>query len=283
MVKNYTPVREATSPNRTQEGRPDRIAFVPDLKSVSVTLAGTPLSLLVRPGTMDDYVIREVLKTYRIADLAERYQSQPAVTIIDIGGHIGSFSVIMATLLPQARVQVFEPVAANFEVLQQNIRHAGLEGRVHATNAGISGRRAFMPLDDIAISPDQRNTGGHVVMGSSALATPPADGRAFVELLPFGEVLERQPRVDILKIDCEGAEFDILYSLTPQQLARIDSMVGEIHNCFGFAGTATAGHDWNAPTLKRYLGEHYSDLTTDHRLETETAILETFYARTPKA
>jgi FkbM family methyltransferase len=256
---------------------------VPELRLVSVTVAGTPLSLLVRPDTVDDYVVREVVKTYRIADLVEHYKSQPSVTIIDIGGHIGSFSVIMATLLPQARVQVFEPVAANFEVLQQNIRHAGLEHAIQATNAGISGKRAFLALDEIGMSPDRRNTGGHAVMGSQAADAPPADGRAFVELLPFGELLDRQARVDILKIDCEGAEFDILYSLTAEQLAKIDSMVGEIHNCFGFAGSKTAGHDWNAQTLKQYLGQHYSTITTDHRLETESAVLETFYARNPES
>ena len=97
---------------------------VPELRLVSVPVAGTPLSLLVRPDTVDDYVVREVVKTDRIADLVERYKSQPSVTIVDIGGHIGSFSVIMATLLPQARVQVFEPLAANFEVHQPNVlRH----------------------------------------------------------------------------------------------------------------------------------------------------------------
>ena len=256
---------------------------MPELKALSITVAGTPVSLLVRPGTMDDYVVREVVETYRIADLVNRYKSRPAVTILDIGGHIGSFSIIIATLLPQARIQVFEPVAANFEVLQQNIRHAGLGDAVHATNAGIAGKRAFMALDDIGMSPDRRNTGGHAVMGPQASNAPPGDGRAFVELLPFGELLDREERVDILKIDCEGAEFDILYSLTAAQLAKIDSMVGEIHNCFGFAGTTTAGRDWNAPTLKQYLGQHYSTITTDHRVESESAILETFYASNPES
>ena len=255
---------------------------MPELRPVSVTVAGTPVSLLVRPATIDDYVVREVVKTYRIADLVERFTSQPSVTIVDIGGHIGSFSVIMATLLPQAVVHVFEPVAANFEMIQHNIRHAGLERAIHATNAGISGKHGFMALDDIGVSPDGRNTGGHAVMGPQASDAPPPDGRAFVELLPFGEILDRLGRVDILKIDCEGAEFEILYSLTPQQLGRIDSMVGEIHNCDGFAGTRTAGHEWNAATLKQYLGHHFQAITVDHRLETETAVLETFYATSPR-
>jgi FkbM family methyltransferase len=255
---------------------------VQELTPVSVTAAGTPVTLLVRPATIDDYVVREVVKTYRIADLVERFRSQPSVAIVDIGGHIGSFSVIMATLLPQARIQVFEPVPENFQVLQENIRHAGVQGSVVATNAGIAGQHGFMALEDISRSPDARNTGGHTVMGPQVTGTRPADGRPFVELLPIGELLDREARVDILKIDCEGAEFDILYSLTPQQLEKIDTMLGEIHSCDGFAGTTTAGHEWNGSTLKRYLGQRFGAITTDHRLETPSALLETFYASNPR-
>ncbi len=60
-------------------------------------------------------------------------------------------------------------------------------------------------------------------------------------------------------------------------------MLGEIHDCRGFAGSRTAGHEWNAPTLKQYLGPHFTHIATDHRLESETAVLETFYATTRKA
>jgi FkbM family methyltransferase len=255
---------------------------MPALTPLSVTVAGTPITLFVRPGTIDDYVVREVVKTYRIQNLVDRFKSQRSVTIIDIGGHIGSFSVIMARLLPQARIQVFEPVIANFDVLAENVRRARLEHAIHATHAGISGRHGYMALEDIAVSPDQRNTGGHTVMGLQVSDVPPADGRHYVELLPFGELVDRESRIDILKIDCEGAEFDILYSLTPQQLGKIDSMVGEIHNCHGFAGTTTGGHDWNAAALKEFLGQQYSTIAVDHRLETESAVLETFFATNPR-
>lgn len=159
----------------------------------------------------------------------------------------------------------------------RNIRHAGLERSVHAHRVGISGRSGFVALEDIGLSPDRRNTGGHSVLGPQASDVPP-DGRAFVELVPLGALLDRETRVDLLKIDCEGAEFDILYNLTPAQLAKIDSMVGEIHSCSGFVGTQTAGLEWNASALTQFLARRYATVETNHRMVTDSAVLETFHA-----
>ena len=48
----------------------------------------------------------------------------------------------------------------------------------------------------------------------------------------------------------EGAELDTLYSLTPRQLGTIDSMLGEIPDCHGFAGTQTAASQPRAQSLQ---------------------------------
>ena len=249
------------------------------LNRVTFDIAGTSMVMLVRPGTLDEAILHEVARTYPVGELVERYRSQRSVTIFDIGAHIGAFSVTIAKLLPHATVHAFEPAPENFDVLQQNIRQAGVESRVHATRAGISGgRKGFLAADDIGRSPDQRNTGGHSVMGAQVHDRAPADGRESIELIDLGSLLDRQTHVDVMKIDCEGSEFEILYSLTPEQLAKIDSMIGEIHSCHGFAGSATNGMAWNGETLKKYLGGRFSAVQSDHRVETDTATLETFYA-----
>lgn len=249
------------------------------LNRATFEVAGTSLAMLVRPGTLDEAILLEVARTYPIRELIDRFRSQRAVTIFDVGAHIGAFSVTIARLLPQAIVHAFEPAPENFDVLQQNIRQAGMERRVLATHAGISGgRRGFFAADDIGRSPDLRNTGGHSVMGAQVHDRALPDGRTSVELIDLGSLLDHETRVDVLKIDCEGSEFDILYSLTSEQLAKIDSMVGEIHSCHGFASSATNGMAWNAEALKGYLGRRFSSVRSDHRTETDTATLETFYA-----
>ena len=248
------------------------------LKAMSVDVGGTSISLLVRDGTFDADIVHEVVRTYQIPSLVKELRRNPTVSIFDVGAHIGAFSAIIATLLPRAIVHAFEPAPDNFAVLQANIRHAGLEQRVWATHAAIGSKPGFFALGDIGRSPDTRNTGGHSVTGAQVSDSLPSDGRASVEMIPLGALLDKHGHVDLAKIDCEGSEFEILYSLTPEQLARIDAMVGEIHSCVGFAGTATNGMEWNASGLVKYLGRRFETITVDHRIETDTAILETFHA-----
>jgi FkbM family methyltransferase len=250
----------------------------PDLVPIRVTAMGTPLSLLVRPGTLDEYIVREVLATYHIEELVRCHQHRDHVTVFDVGGHIGTFSIVIATLLPQSRVYVFEPVEANYQVLVRNIEHAGLAGRVYPKNAAVAGRDGYVSTSDIALSPDARNTGGHVVGLGRLSVDRPGNGQPPLEVSALTTLLDGAD-VDVLKIDCEGAEFEILYSLPAPQFDRIATMVGEIHSCDGFAGMTTNDREWNSAALVPFLRNHYRTVTVDQRLRTSTALLETFCAR----
>lgn len=97
-------------------------------------------------------------------------------------------------------------------------------------------------------------------------------------MVVLNELLDAEARVDILKIDCEGSEFESLYGLTPAQFEKIDLMLGEIHSCVGFTGTFTNGREWNGSTLKTFLGEQFASVTSSHQIDSDTAVLETFHA-----
>jgi FkbM family methyltransferase len=255
---------------------PEAPVTVGDLKEVRFSACGSPCRMFVRPGTLDERIIYEVIHSYRMEELVARCRRQGHVTIFDVGGHIGTFSIVMATLLPNASIHVFEPIADNFALLTRNIRHAGLQHAIVAHHAAIGGSRRYLAEDAISRSPDARNTGGHAVLGGDV--DIPADGRGFVEVKSLGVLVDREERVDLLKIDCEGAEYDALYSLSPAQLAKITAMVGEIHSCEGYAGMMTAGVEWNGTALKRFLRGRYRNIRTGHRVQTETSVLEIFQA-----
>ena len=52
-----------------------------------------------------------------------------------------------------------------------------------------------------------------------------------VEIRPVSVVLAELgiTKIDIIKIDTEGAEFDILTSIDPEILARVQWILGELH------------------------------------------------------
>ena len=248
------------------------------LISIPCTVGRASVGMLVRPDTRDAEIVHEVTRTYGIDALAEAYRWEQSVTIFDIGAHIGTFSVLIATLLPRAVVYAFEAAPENAAVLRANVQHAGLTDRVHPFHAAIGARAGFFATSDIGRSPDAANTGGHSVTGITLYDTPPHDGRSYAEVLALGPLLDRHSRVDILKIDCEGSEFEILYNLSRAQLERVGTLLGEIHGCVGFAGTTTNGHAWNGTALTDFLRQPFDTVATSHRVDTDTAVLETFHA-----
>ena len=52
-----------------------------------------------------------------------------------------------------------------------------------------------------------------------------------VTCLTLGQVMDENGinKCDLLKMDCEGAEYDILYNCPPEYLQRIDQIAMEVH------------------------------------------------------
>lgn len=176
------------------------------------------LTVKMRTGTADFRILREILVAhdYETEDFAIR----PSDVIVDIGGQIGLFTLMAARRARQGRVFTFEPNPDNYRLLQDNL---ALNGFDHATAipravAGTAGTRTFY------LSPT--NTGGHSLLPDAA-----AQGSLTVETVTLeGFMADRRlDRVDGLKMDCEGAEQEILASLSPDGLRRIGRMAIETH------------------------------------------------------
>jgi len=134
--------------------------------------------------------------------------------VIDVGAHIGSFSY--AALCRHAgEVRAFEPHPANFEFLEMNLRRFGQRASAH--------RVALWRSDQ----PPGTLTLGHYAEGASGVGSMllPGGAETLVETLPFDSVLTRP--VHLLKLDCEGSEYPILY--TSQKLRLVENICGEYH------------------------------------------------------
>ena len=178
--------------------------------------AEPPFSL--RPGTNDDVIYNNVVRRneYRLPD-----RFSPGTVVVDIGVHVGSFSYLALTR-GAAVLYGFEPEPSNHARAGQNLAPFG--ERVHLDNRAVwrsdvpASRRHFWASSDGA------NAGGGTLIWET-------DG-PLVDAVPFDEVVASisaggRRRIDLVKIDCEGAEFPIL--LTSQLLGCIDRIVGEYH------------------------------------------------------
>lgn len=140
-------------------------------------------------------------------------------TIVDIGANIGAFTLDCAIRCPDVRIDAYEPNPAVFRTLMTNVERNGLSRRVRLFNEAVGGTRGTLRLwasdGNIAATayPSARDA------QSPAIDVPQTD---------LATVVERAGRVDVLKIDAEGAEADILES-GRAALGRVEQIVAEYH------------------------------------------------------
>lgn len=143
---------------------------------------------------------------------------QPAPVIVDIGANSGLFALRMKQLYPSAEISCYEPFPPNFAQLQHTIAINKLES-VTSFQKAVGARRGNAKLYI-----HKRNMGGHSFYATEALSNDCVD----VEVIDVRAVLdELQTNVDLLKLDCEGAEFDILMNLTSAEAAKIRQIIVE--------------------------------------------------------
>ena len=188
-------------------------------RTAIVGLRQSPLSFEVR-GAMDAWCLKETL----LDRVYERFGTPIGRdwTVIDIGAGIGDFTVLAAREAPAGRVYAFEPFPESFALLQRNVARNGV-GNVHVREMAVTGRERRLALDTTRGEPlmiesvDASNAGGqHVPVASISL-------ERFVRE-------ERIGRIDLMKLDCEGGEYDILFSTSAEVLGRVGRIVMEYHD-----------------------------------------------------
>lgn len=172
----------------------------------------------LRPGTNDELIYKTVVvqNEYRLPDALA-----PEALVVDIGVHVGSFSHL-ALSRGAAALHGFEPEKSNYECAGRNLAPFG--DRVRLYNHAVW--RSDTPGLRLPFwrSTDRANGGGGTLIWDT-------DG-PLVDAVPFDDVVDAvgeggRRRLDLVKIDCEGAEFPIL--LTSRLLDRVDRIVGEYH------------------------------------------------------
>lgn len=151
---------------------------------------------------------------------------RPADIIVDIGANVGFFTVYAALLAFQGRVYSFEPFFEAFERLSDNVARNKLK------NVSVFPRAVFSHSGSVSLFVSNENSGGHSLVPPSeateAISVPALTLEQFVRQ-------EQLTRIDLLKLDCEGSEYDILLTAPASVLRVCRSIVMEYH-------TNRAGH-----------------------------------------
>ncbi len=175
-------------------------------------------SFVARPLSSDQSDIGVIIQNWLLDEYAnEQFNFSNFKTILDIGAHIGAFSIYAALRARSAVVLSYEPLYNNFCLFRENVR-LNKVCNVKLFNLGLastSGKRELRGL------------------GSATFSLYNRDGRPFaIQCITLEDVFAENnlSSCDFVKMDCEGGEYEILLSTPRTILEKIRAMSIEYHD-----------------------------------------------------
>lgn len=218
----------------------------PDKPSRVATLTHDILNRM-SPSESQVYDCQGALKGYRMSIDWNRFRSfvygtwepevlgavtatvKPGMTVIDIGAHIGYYTLLFAKFVgPNGRVVAFEPLPVNFELLNRNIQLNELTHVQAFSQAVFSGNEEII----LTVPDDLRHSGDASVYhgrGTKQFRVPAITLDSFCNSAGL--------RPDILKMDVEGAEYDVLIGAKRTMDLHRPKLLIELHHFDGNLST----------------------------------------------
>jgi FkbM family methyltransferase len=174
----------------------------------------------------------QVQDCYRFRFMQFKPRTESEITIIDIGANVGAFSVMASNRYPNAKIYSYELMKNNYDFLIQKVQGKN----VTCFNEAVIGSNT-----PVGVYEHPHNPGGHKPVFGSDTRSYLGESRFTakfakkeVSSVSFSEVLHSNQieKVDFLKLDCEGSEYEIFYHIQENQLwDKIHNISFEIHGC----------------------------------------------------
>lgn len=179
----------------------------------------------LRKRTSDAWIWRSVFTDNEYGLL-----EMDSLNVIDAGANIGAFACLAAAKGAKKVVAV-EPFGPNFEVLCSNASSYGQIIPLQRAIGGRSGDKIKMRTESEfveqrqAICPEHALNFGGFVVGDQVAGSDTVESISIQDIITEFEM----ERVDILKLDCESAEWSVFKSLEPRDFVKVGEICGEYH------------------------------------------------------
>lgn len=179
---------------------------------IQVGVPGIEHPITLRLGTSDHRVFRDIFQRHEYLF----NPPEPPETIVDTGANIGLASIYFANRWPKAKIIAIEPDPENFEILRENVRHYR---NIVPIQVAVWKENTMLNLSD---------PGG----GSWAMQTKTDhNGHVAGVTMPFIMGVHSLDRIDLLKMDIEGAEKEV-FEGHEEWIDRVGSIAIETHDRF---------------------------------------------------
>jgi FkbM family methyltransferase len=170
--------------------------------------------------------------------------------ILDLGANIGVFAIYAATTARNVRIYAYEPLPEFYELMRENVRlnkhtdtvecfNYAVCGEATTRDIYVAGTDFFFPTFVSPSNGDEKAT------------------RLKVHCTTLAEILDANQleHVDLLKMDIEGAEYEVFCQTPPRYFERIKEIRMEYHNL--------DTKERNVARLKDFLSNHGYHITRE--------------------
>lgn len=168
----------------------------------------------LRTNSSDFVVYRDIFfnKQYDV------HPSEEPEVIVDAGANIGLATLFFANKFPKARIIAIEPEPENFSILKKNAEQY--------PNVTCMNKAVWYKKTKLNIQNSEEGSWAFSVT-SAEQAT---DGS--IEAITFDEIinLSESGKLDMVKIDIEGAEKELFSNFSPRWASKIKTLIVETHD-----------------------------------------------------
>jgi FkbM family methyltransferase len=196
--------------------------FFRDKDKTKIVKLRFPLLEFITRGGMDIWSIKET-----VLDCFYTRYSVPIQNgwyVLDVGAGIGDFSLYAAYGNPNTKVFAYEPFLESYQLLVRNINLNGFEN-IQPVHSALWRESGILQLDISGGEPLQ-------IMSIDPGEDVDVQGAAKVKAISLAGVFDQHgiDHFDIIKLDCEGAEYEILMDTSSEVFKKIDRIIMEYHD-----------------------------------------------------
>lgn len=164
---------------------------------------------------------------YKIDNLL-KFLPEKAV-ILDVGANVGYFSMIILSKIKEVKIFAFEPVEHNYSLFLKNIElNKNVSQQVLLIKKVLTGSitgKVDLHMDN-SINNNAAVASIYKDFSSQNTHLQQSDAVSLTEFLQSKNI----ESVDLLKLDCEGSEYPILYETPAYVLNKVKALAIEVHN-----------------------------------------------------
>lgn len=193
---------------------------------LTFTTSGYPVKVEV-PNKYLLAIFKEMYMTdfYQFEKMVAALPEKPVV--IDIGANVGYFALLLLSKKPQTTLLAYEPVKINYQQLErhQHINPA-LKDKFHIFNMAVTG--TYYEYIDIYLESDENHS---AIASINSSFDSKNNNSIKVPALTLEQVITNNglDMVDLVKLDCEGSEYPIIYETPVAVWRKINGLVIEVH------------------------------------------------------